>query len=739
MRNTVALLVLGSFLILTGADCLGAGAISGLQVYSENDYARLAFTLEGKVSPQVETNPAEQLIFVRFEGAEVSRLDLQSYFYEKNPHLESVTFLPLGQGATVARIKARHPFSVKTFETAEPRRFVLELGREVNQGGGSQPASAPGKASPAQAGYYEHGLSDLRDRNYNAALVSFRNAIRAGDNAFDSYFFAGLVRLRLGEYENAALNFTRAGEGGQNSSAARLFLSWIYYRTGNYPSMLRNWKDFIVSQPDPARRLELAGAYPEIDYRALEAAVAGNGRDMAPQGGNRTVIEPVVQSVPVQSGPAAAISLDSAALYFEKGSLAREEGRLDEAAARLEGAVRFDPNYSEAYFQLGKVYKDLGRTRESAENFEKSLEADKRFTIQPREKIEEKPAGTDTPSMSGAFPNFAFPDTGQADSSSSLAATAGLNVVKPEDRTPGDGQAAVQAQSAAAGKIALDAGKTAPAAAPVSAWNKALLALRAAISELTSASNIPLLRRQVGLLTLALGFLLLLAFVGERVTVGRGRGRAAALALRPTFTPVPSVAGGTLALEMRGASANLHERKRQLAEVLARELATKQRAISLDERVEAPVQSLAGGAGYAGSSGLRPRRHSESGGIYGADIAHRIKAELSRGRAESQFAPEPGGGFHARRDDVKSQLIRQLRSKNWTLGDIAQELGVSREEVKWALAGGRETGERAAGEPDSQPGYGQASRLLERKDTGGSQKISADIDREVDLALQINV
>lgn len=54
-------------------------------------------------------------------------------------------------------------------------------------------------------------------------------------------------------------------------------------------------------------------------------------------------------------------------------ALVAQSGRLQEAAARFEEAIRLNPNYVEAHYNLGKALKALGRTREAIAQFEEAL------------------------------------------------------------------------------------------------------------------------------------------------------------------------------------------------------------------------------------------------------------------------------------------------------------------------------------------------------------------------------
>ena len=60
-------------------------------------------------------------------------------------------------------------------------------------------------------------------------------------------------------------------------------------------------------------------------------------------------------------------------LYFSKGLLAFEEGRLEEAAIEFEKALQLEPENPNMLFQLGRTYNRLKEFDDAINNFEKAL------------------------------------------------------------------------------------------------------------------------------------------------------------------------------------------------------------------------------------------------------------------------------------------------------------------------------------------------------------------------------
>jgi len=256
-----------------------------------------------------------------------------------------------------------------------------------------------------------------------------------------------------------------------------------------------------------------------------------------------------------------------------------------------------------------------------------------------------------------------------------------------------------------------------------------LASLRQAVANVIALPKVDLLRRQVKILTVILGILFLIAIVGERVVLYKyGKPRLVV----PNFMVKEdnrniSGSGSQNTAAARTQASNT-EKKRQMEVVLARELAAKKRANQpAVEAGQGPLEL------YLQPVGER--------GVYGADIAKRIKQELSRkDQPEVSASLSP---FAGRQDDLQTRLIRQLRSKNWTISDIAQEMNLSRDEIKWALAGGSPVEEtqaagKASGKTLDSP-YGQARTLLKGRKEHYQGIAPKSMDREVDLELEINV
>lgn len=673
-----------------------AAQITDIQVFSEDDYVRVAVTLDQPVKADVEINAGENLAFVRFDKAGIENLTKQSFLYENNPHLESVTFLPLGTETTVVRVKARHPFKVKTYEIKNPARFILELSERTS----AQPAGFTA-VSGHDKGYYAQGVRQMQKGNYNSALMSFRSAIRAGNRVTDSYYQAGLIRHKLGQKDKALINFNRAQKSSSFGDEARLYVCWIHYNNGDSGPLAGSWKNFVSNLPDDNERMSVITAHPEIDYRALEEAAKNEPNKPAGQFSASSAIQ----------NDAAGGAREAATVYFAKGLIAKEEGRLEEAAQLLEKAISLDNGYTEAHFQLGVVYKAMGKNKLSVRHFEKSL-----GNNGSSPGISGEPVKIGEESLPGSVQQQ-IPDFQPVEEDALLD--------KPGDNEQHSATAGPISEIGSGGTGEAQSGKIKASRTPDE--TSMLNSLRQAVANLIALPKVGLLRRQVKILTVILGILFLLTIVGEKVALRKFGKRKV---LIPNFimeNQVKPNPGSQVTGTGRPLAPSV-EKKRQTEAVLAKELAAKRR------------ESRPAVGATEGGLELHLQPVGERG-MYGADIARRIKEELSREDQTESFK-SVSATFGHKGDDLQTRLIRQLRSKNWTISDIAQEMNLSREEIKWALAGSSradeetKAGKKSAKTLDSR--YGQARSLLDRKKEDYQGINPQSMDREVDLELEIN-
>jgi len=555
--------------------------------------------------------------------------------------------------------------------------------------------------SMPENGYYVQAVRQMQKGNYNSALMAFRSAIRAGNRVADSYYQAGLIRYKLGQNDKALINFNRAQKSSSFGDDARLYLCWIHYKNEDYTSLDGSWKNFVSNLPDEKEQMSLITGHPEIDYRALEEAAKNELNGPA-----RKVSTPSA----IQNNVASKIR-ETASVYFAKGLVAKEEGRLEEAAQFLEKAISLDSSYTEVHFQLGVVYKDMGRNKLSVQHFEKSLGSGgglRKKSGEPVKSEEESLPGEHERQVLDLEP-----------------VTEDAARDNPGDDRQDSAPAGLISQGGSGGASEAGPGKIQPSRARDE--NPMLASIRQTVANVIALPNVGLLRRQVKILTVILGVLFLLTLVGEKVALRKFGKRKAVVPNsimedRANSNPESQDTGTG-----RPLATNV-EKKRQMGTVLAKELAAKRRA----------SQPAIGATENGLELHLQPVGER---GMYGADIAKRIKEELSR--ADQPESLESGSTpFGRKQDNLQNRLIRQLRSKNWTISDIAQEMNLSREEIKWALAGSSEAKETQAGKTSGKTldsHYGQARSLLDRKKEDYQGIKPESIDREVDLELEINV
>ncbi|MBM3278760.1 MAG: tetratricopeptide repeat protein [Candidatus Handelsmanbacteria bacterium] len=126
-----------------------------------------------------------------------------------------------------------------------------------------------------------------------------------------------------------------------------------------YPEALINLAALYTRQGRPAlalelygRALEVSGERPEL-YANLALAQAALGRWAEAEASLRR----------------AASLRPEAGVYFGLGDAVERQGRIEEALALYQEALRLDPQYAKPYYHLGLLYEGQGRRQEAAEAY----------------------------------------------------------------------------------------------------------------------------------------------------------------------------------------------------------------------------------------------------------------------------------------------------------------------------------------------------------------------------------
>jgi tetratricopeptide (TPR) repeat protein len=181
--------------------------------------------------------------------------------------------------------------------------------------------------------YRRVGEAYLQQGNYPAALKEFRKAEAKNPNDHLLHYDLGLVYFRLGEFDEAIGYYKKALELSPNYGPAMNSL-------GNAYAGKEDWDQAIFYYKKVTK--DVFYATPHIAYSNLGNAYYYKG-DL--QSSEKYYLE-ALDSKPDFIAALAGLSQTYIAM-----------GRIPEAVAKLEKAVRIAPNNAVLHFQLGKAYQ----------------------------------------------------------------------------------------------------------------------------------------------------------------------------------------------------------------------------------------------------------------------------------------------------------------------------------------------------------------------------------------------
>ena len=202
--------------------------------------------------------------------------------------------------------------------------FTLAPGRGGATGSKEEVAKAKAKADAATKAFNE-GVALSNDGKTDEAIAKFQEVLAVIPNCPECYANIGTVQTRAKKYDEAEAAFKKAIELKPEFAEAYNGLANLYNTT----------KKFDLAAEASKKAMDLSAATP------AGAAAAGGG-------GN-------------------------ASAAFNQGVILWNAGKIPEAKAQFEQAVKLDPNMAEAQYWLGMALLNAGDTANAKPKFEAYL------------------------------------------------------------------------------------------------------------------------------------------------------------------------------------------------------------------------------------------------------------------------------------------------------------------------------------------------------------------------------
>jgi len=184
-------------------------------------------------------------------------------------------------------------------------------------------------------------VASIRQDNFTEALKLTEPALQRSPDSVALLPIVALAQFRLGRYSEAIQSYRRALEQAPNLDAAREGLGFLYYMTGDLEAARTVVE---AGLQNPSADFYLAYVDGLILYR-----LSAQRKDQA--------AARVDQAIRANSKFAPA--------YFLRGKIRMDQGNSAAALADFEQAAKIDPKYPLPYYKMAQIYSRLGRTGEA--------------------------------------------------------------------------------------------------------------------------------------------------------------------------------------------------------------------------------------------------------------------------------------------------------------------------------------------------------------------------------------
>lgn len=187
--------------------------------------------------------------------------------------------------------------------------------------------------------------------NLNLTLRPAANAPNPKDVAFRKVFNEGVTAAGANKYDEAIAKFTEAAGMQADCYACHMNIGNSYYQKDDMAKAEASFKKAAEIKPDEAKPYQiLADIYNASGRREEAAAMAGKAAGLGGSGGGA-----------------------SAQDLYNQGVILWNAGKMAEAKAQFEAAIKADPNYADAQYWMGMATLNGGDMANAVKYFENYL------------------------------------------------------------------------------------------------------------------------------------------------------------------------------------------------------------------------------------------------------------------------------------------------------------------------------------------------------------------------------
>jgi tetratricopeptide (TPR) repeat protein len=247
--------------------------------------------------------------------------------------------------------------------------------------------------------YYQHGVTNVDDANYDEAITDFIKAIALDPENADSYYARGRAYANKDDFDDALADLLKAVDldPAKNAQVQGILLDpkyvsayaehgYAYYLRGDYDRAIQDYSQAIQLDPKNAAVYEIRGEayYRKGNYdRAIQdygqaiqldlknaTAYRNRGNAYYRKGDYDRAIKDYDQEIQLNLDPKYAYA------YGNRGDAYYRKGDYDRAIQDYDRAIQLDPKYAHAYSTRGNAYREKGDYDRAIQDYDQAIQLD---------------------------------------------------------------------------------------------------------------------------------------------------------------------------------------------------------------------------------------------------------------------------------------------------------------------------------------------------------------------------
>ena len=246
--------------------------------------------------------------------------------------------------------------------------------------------------------YNIKGASNTALSRYEAAVDSYKQALKINSEHVETYYNMGLALQCKGDFDAAIESYKQAVKIKPDYAKAHYNMGIAQKNKGDTDAAIKSYKQAIEIKPDYAEAFNNMGNALKdrgnldtaIDSYKQAIKIKPDYVDVYSNMGNALKAKGELDAAIDSYKYALQIKPDFAEVFLNMGNALSEHSELDAAIDSYKQAVKIKPDFAEAYNNMGMALKDIGNLKAAINSYKQALKIRPEYEIALAEKLHQQ-------------------------------------------------------------------------------------------------------------------------------------------------------------------------------------------------------------------------------------------------------------------------------------------------------------------------------------------------------------